>query len=244
MLTVSSLARATPGQLVTIKGKVVHVSGCKKLTVMSGTLDKQECYVVDPSGNIKIILWGKYANDVQEGKTYQFIKFRLKKYGQDLYLNTPQDDDGCIIQEVEDFQEPLPQIDDVNLSNYKEIIVEVVGIQNITRTPVCCVCNRKVNLSSNGLRARCTNERCNTTQKASKCTTHWSLKLVVESENDKLHLTAFHVMVKKLLALASTDIDTITSNDQIIEVLLGLDRLNVSFDVDSRQLQDAELVKK
>ena len=135
MLTVSSLARVTAGQLVTIKGKVVHVSGCKKLTVQSGTLDKQECYVVDPSGNIKIILWGKYANDVQEGKTYQFIKFRLKKYGQDVYLNTPKDDDGCIIEEVDDFQEPLPQVDDVNLSNYKEITVEVLGIQNITKNP-------------------------------------------------------------------------------------------------------------
>jgi hypothetical protein len=82
------------------------------------------------------------------------------------------------------------------------------------------------------------------TQKASKCKTQWNFKLVVESEDDKLHLTSFHVMVKKLLALASTDIDTVTSNDQIVEALLGLDRLTVSFDVDSRQLQDAELVKK
>ena len=81
-------------------------------------------------------------------------------------------------------------------------------------------------------------------QKASKCKTQWSFKLVVESEDDQLHLTTFHVMVKKLLALASTDIDTVTSNDEMIDALIELDRLTVSFDVDSRQLQDAETCKK
>ena len=46
-----------------MKGKVVHLSATKSgLVVSSGTLMKRECYIVDPSRHIKVILWEKPIN--------------------------------------------------------------------------------------------------------------------------------------------------------------------------------------
>lgn len=178
--TISSVADVTSGQLVSVKGKVLHLTSQKKVVYPDKVLQKQECYIVDPTGQIKVTLWEDYTDQVEQGKTYNFRMFRLRKMGQDRSLNTPKDDDRCVISETTEFQEPLPTLQDVSLTNTKEMTAEILGVHSVTRSYGCCACKRKVNVSANGKLAQCTNESCRMTQKSIRCITQWSLKLVVQ----------------------------------------------------------------
>lgn len=86
----------------------------------------------------------------EQGKTYDFRMFCLRKMGQDRSLNTPKDDDRCVISVTTKFQEPHPTQQDVSLTNTKEMTAENLGVHSVTRNYGCCACKRKVNLSANG----------------------------------------------------------------------------------------------
>ena len=66
---IASLMGVHYQQLVTIAAKVTQLGGTKK---RSGLKEKAECYLVDPSGSIKHILWESLIQEVQDGKTYTF----------------------------------------------------------------------------------------------------------------------------------------------------------------------------
>lgn len=71
--SVKDLHTIAQGQLVTIKGKVVTVTAAKKFCCDDGTeLLKQEIEVVDPTGSIKVVLWGNDVSSVEESETYFF----------------------------------------------------------------------------------------------------------------------------------------------------------------------------
>ena len=80
IMSISELNHVTSGQLVTIKGKVIHLTGTKTIAHSTGPLRKQECCIVDPSGHINITLWENYIDTIEESKTYQFNKFRLRSF--------------------------------------------------------------------------------------------------------------------------------------------------------------------
>lgn len=56
ILSISSLARVASEQLVKIKGYVGHVGAVKKIAIKGKDVKKQECYITDPSGFVKLIL--------------------------------------------------------------------------------------------------------------------------------------------------------------------------------------------
>lgn len=76
VLSISSLTNVAPEQLVAIKGYLAHLSATKKIIVQGSELKKQEGYIADPSGSIKIIFWGNHTDEVQQGSTYFFNKIR------------------------------------------------------------------------------------------------------------------------------------------------------------------------
>ena len=86
-LSISSLAHIAPEQLIAIKGYLAHLTGIKRVIIQGSEVPKQEGYITDPSGHIKIILWGRHA--LQEGYTYFFNKVRIKVNQGQKYLNTP-----------------------------------------------------------------------------------------------------------------------------------------------------------
>lgn len=81
VVTISSFSNITAGQLVNVKGKVLHLSAAKKLVMSTGTLMKQDCYIADPSGHKGVVFWEDYIDNVHKAKTDQFTRFRTKKTG-------------------------------------------------------------------------------------------------------------------------------------------------------------------
>ena len=65
-LMIASLSEVAPDQLVAIKGCVMHLSATKSVVLQGDPRRKQECYLSDPSAYIKLILWGKHADTIEE----------------------------------------------------------------------------------------------------------------------------------------------------------------------------------
>ena len=78
-INVGQLQQVATEQLVNIRGKIYRLSAEKKQTSKSGTLSKQQGYLTDPSGFIKIILWEEYVNQVEEGKLTCFQIYESSK---------------------------------------------------------------------------------------------------------------------------------------------------------------------
>ena len=71
--SIGSLKKVAPNQTVTIKGKVVNLSGRKKIA--GKNLSKQEGMIADSNDTMKVVLWESFIDSVEEGKTYEFINF-------------------------------------------------------------------------------------------------------------------------------------------------------------------------
>ena len=112
MITINSLRQLAPEQLVCIKGNVVQLTSTKTVVLQTSNVKKQEGYIADPSGYIKVIFWGSLTDAVEEGSTYVFNKLRVKVSQNQMYLNTPKQEDECVITSAEPFTKPLPSVDE------------------------------------------------------------------------------------------------------------------------------------
>ena len=54
-MTIDSLRQVAPEQLVCIKGKIQELSSTKTVVLQASHVKKQEGYIVDPTGYMKII---------------------------------------------------------------------------------------------------------------------------------------------------------------------------------------------
>ena len=139
--SIASLCTISNGQLVNVKGKVFEMSQRKKVSMSAGTLTKQECYIADPSGCIKVVLWEELVDQMETGKTYSLEGFRIRRYRGDIYLSNPKDEDQCSVKEVPEFAEEL-QLDDLHaaLSKQEKMQATILGIQTITKVMSCSLC--------------------------------------------------------------------------------------------------------
>ena len=78
---------------------------------------KQEGYIADPSEYIKIIFLGSHTDAVEEGSTYVFKKLRVKVSQNQMYLNTPKQEDECVITSAEPSTKPLPSVNEQSTTN-------------------------------------------------------------------------------------------------------------------------------
>ena len=195
----------------------------RKFIVQGSELKKQEGYIADPSGSIKIIFWGNHTDEVQQGSTYFFNKVRVKISQDQKYLNTPKQESECIIKSAEPFKETLPVVDEVSTS--KEVIGSIIGISNVNKYSSCCTCAKKVTIK--GKLAYC--ERCKMTQKLSACSMQWSFKIVIHTEDNprqKINLNIYgQQMVQKLFTIC--EITEAASEDEAeVAILSSLSSLS------------------
>ena len=236
VLSISSLTNVAPEQLVAVKGYLAHLSATKKIIVQGSELKKQEGYIADPSGSIKIIFWGNHTDEVQQGSTYFFNKVRVKISQDQKYLNTPKQESECIIESAEPFKETLPVVDEVSTS--KEVIGSIIGINNVNKYSSCCTCAKKVTIK--GKLAYC--ERCKMTQKLSACGVQWSFKIVVHTEDNprqKINLNIYgQQMVQKLFTIC--EITETASEDEAEVAILNTELFKFSFDTQSHKVIDID----
>ena len=60
----------------------------KKVSVGDSSIDKKDPFVVDPTGSIRVILWGNYCEkEVVKDNTYTFKPFRYRSNKFENYIN-------------------------------------------------------------------------------------------------------------------------------------------------------------
>ena len=197
-------------------------------------MKKQECYITDPSGFVKLILWGSHTASVQQGSTYTFDKVRLREYQGEKYLNTPKQEEECTINLVEPFMEPLHATDVVNTT--AELTATIIAVNNINKYQSCINCSKKVTIK--GKRALC--DSCKLTQKATACPIQWSFKLIVQCQQDPTSKTTLYVygknIVEKIFSLANVDEDA--TEDDLLDNLFEMDALLITYDRQSFKVVD------
>ena len=67
---ISLISNLVSEQLITIKAKVLKVSGEKIQATRFGRLRKQNIIVADPTGYIKLVLWSDFVNTLDVSHTY------------------------------------------------------------------------------------------------------------------------------------------------------------------------------
>ena len=79
ILSISHLQKVFTDQIVTIKATIKSLSGVKKVSVGESFIDKKDLTVVDPTGSIRVVLWGDYCEkEVVKDNTYIFQRFRYR----------------------------------------------------------------------------------------------------------------------------------------------------------------------
>ena len=99
------------------------------------SVKKQQCFIVDPSGFIKLVLYGKHTDTVEEGKVYQFKKVRVKATKNGRYVNTPKNENECVISATQSFSEALPIVENT-ASPIIEHCFSYYIVEN-TASPIC-----------------------------------------------------------------------------------------------------------
>lgn len=91
ILSISQLDKPYSYQIVSLKAAIKNLSSIKKMCIRDETADRVDLMVVNPTGSIKVTLWGdKCKKDLLIGNTYIFKGFRFKysKFGS--YINSPK----------------------------------------------------------------------------------------------------------------------------------------------------------
>ena len=236
-IQIATLSQVTSNQLVPIKEYVTNMSATKTVVLQESQVKKQECYIVDPTGSIKLVLWGSHTNTLEEHSTYFFNRVRVKVTKDQRYLNTPKNDTECTIEPAEPFPEQLPTVE--VLSTIKEVVADIIGVSNIAKTQCCCSCHKKVIIK--GTLAFCQN--CSMTQKVNHCKIQWYLRLLVETTQDphqNLRLAVFSDVANKLKNLC--DLEHSASEQELTEAILDLGTLTLAYDIQTHKLIDVELL--
>ena len=91
VVKIAELDNILKDEMVTVKAKLVFISGVKKVLCWEEACNKKEGMIVDPYGNIQIVLWGGMCEkDLTVGETYIFKNFRYRVTNYGRYSNSPK----------------------------------------------------------------------------------------------------------------------------------------------------------
>ena len=242
IINLSAVPNLAPEQLITVKGHVESVSAAKLIpSQFQGKLKKQELLIRDTTAYTKVVLWEKYVDIVEKGKTYEFKNLRVKGSKQDRYLNTPKNE-TFEAKQCEKFKHPLVKIDE-DITTSSTIRSKIMGIRNATKIIACVSCRKqvlpKINTPALGV---C--QSCHLCQPMSACHVQWTLKALVQNSNEptrKLHLNLPHLITQDLLAKINPSVDlSKASEDELLITILEADKL-ITITYDSLNYQVSEI---
>ena len=154
---INSLNKVAPEQLVSFKAKVVNISGTKQFQTQKGQFVKQEGFLFDPTGSIRIVTVGRLCGQLQEAVTDAFSALRLKQVDGEKYVNTPRGD-YFKSQLVAPFEDTLPQVENVSQLKSVDMTVDVIVVTTLSKSNCCRACGHKLkNQSDKSSYGSCSN---------------------------------------------------------------------------------------
>ncbi len=153
---------------------------------------KQDVYVADATGSIRLTLWQEDINKLDVNQSYLLKNVNVRSYQKLKYLSFPKND--ATIEEISDLEDvcDLEQeiVTDPELHN-----VEVLLVLNLQSYRACIACKAKVEPTSTTL-GRCT--KCLALQHVNKCESQVTAKLKIESEDKQYTVQVFSNMLHKI----------------------------------------------
>ena len=176
---IGALSAVNNWQLLSIKVKVMQLSGIKAQSTPYGMKKKAEAYLSDPHASIKLVLWETFTKAVQEVTTYEFKNLRVCKdrLTRDIYVNIPADS-NCTIEETEPFAEPcnLPsQLPSTFTTSTCR--AEILGVDKYEAYRSCRKCNKRL---PDGTKVKC--KHCKMKQNVTNCALRYYVLCLVKVE--------------------------------------------------------------
>lgn len=203
-------------------------------------LRKQKVMLRDPSGTMKLILWGKYVDLLVVNETYKLENLKLKVYNEQRYLNTPKDEQ-FICSETDQFQQQLPEPGQV--IDTPSITGVVSGIKDITNMRACTSCGKKViPYQSSETLGQC--EGCNLIQILASCDVHWSLRLLLKaSDGSKRVISVYNKQLLQLLnvLVVNLELNSVTEEQLTVALLQNNTELCISYNPSNNKMLDVQI---
>ena len=235
MVTIDTLKKTSPQQLVNLKATVKSISGSKMVKVQSGSLNKSSATLVDPTGSITAVFWQEWADCVDIDKTYIFKNLRVKKnnFSGEVYANTAKE--GFSFQETDAFTEPLAEAEPTVMEmTTKDATISIIGTKTVSCYYTCGACGKAT--EPTGKLLKCGS--CKLKQRITPDSKHWFVKLFVKetTTNNKFYLSVFHQQLAKLLDACGKKVDAALTEDALTDILLEMNDLNITFNLADNKL--------
>lgn len=150
MVTIETLKKTSPQQLVNLMATVKAVSGSKMVKVQTGSLNRSTATLADPTGSIAAVFWQKWVDCVEVDKTYIFKNLRVKKnnYTGEINANTAQK--SSHYQETDAFLEKLAETEPTMMEmTTKDTTISIIGIKTVPCYCTCMPAERQLNRQAN-----------------------------------------------------------------------------------------------
>ena len=212
----------------------------KKVSIGESSIDKKDLTVVDPTGSIRVVLWGDYCEkEVVKDNTYMFKRFRYRsdKFGN--YINTLKDG-TCAIEECNSFKKVFAGADMAELSEIDEHLT-LLTIEKTNKTYICLKFSAKIEFVVSVI-ARCSNWK--GLNKLKNSASNLYMRILFKNEKEeKLSLPLFHQTVLKVLALFNKDRDYQEFSVEEIEVAVAeIDSINALYNCAQKTLLNVNQV--
>ncbi|CAB3979082.1 Hypothetical predicted protein [Paramuricea clavata] len=233
---ISSLSAINENQLVTLKAKVVQLSGEKIITTRSGPKKKREGFLVDPFGSIRIVIWESFCEDVEDGETYNFKNIRVKNDSSEVYVTTPPN--GCSIVSTSPFEGILVSPSKLPDSfTTTTVIADIEGISNFNAYISCRSCNKKIHSPASTI-VKC--GVCDMRQKKETCPPHFHLQMLLNTPTGIVTVTIFDDIIAKIVTIDKAVLTT-EMEEVITSTMLALPAVEVSFKNNSKIVTDLKV---
>lgn len=209
----SDLDGITKGQVVTVSGKISSIVDPDEVVQSSSgsKLRKQECTLADFSMSVSLKIWEGDIGKVHKGKSYRFIKVKMRQYKGDRFLTTTED---STFEEIDDIGEVTMEI--ALPSTQRKIQGRIAAVSMVSTYKACPSCNAKVDPIS----AECS--KCRSSVNLLSCNSQRLAKFTLQDEFKVPHnVTAFSEVISQIVGADQT---LSLSESQIKRWLLQSDR--------------------
>ena len=185
-------------EIVTIVAKVVHICDTAVVTAKNGStkLRLAECTLADRTGTIALDVWEDHIPKIRAGNVYRIMEAQIRVWNGTKKLSTIV---ASVIEEASDESLKEISVPDEDIITYgkctKVKVASIHSVESVESYYQCLNCSRKILQLSPGGFLHC-DRYCRTTMRKKDCEIHVCAKVVVQSNESKVHLTAFESILK------------------------------------------------
>ena len=187
-------------------GKVLKASDVEHV----GSGKKQDIYIADHRGTVKVTLWEENIGILKEKHCYRLENFVVREWGNTKYLAVYNDSEVILMED-----EGMADIPVVDPTIKKELHdAEIVGVLQLDRYLACMQCGARVEPSCDQVPGRCSVPECVMLQKLDFCKLNLSVKLMLIVKPGSF--TTLSIQSQVLLSLTNVSKESKLSEENLL----------------------------